>query len=62
MLMDAKNTILQTVLVLHTDLKGVDMSTNQIDGLKTDLKSIEGMVVSTEQAIALSKLLKIVIK
>lgn len=38
------------------------MSSNQIDGLKTDLESIQGMIVNPEQALHLSKLLGIVVK
>lgn len=56
-----ENELLELEL-LHTSLKDVDMSSNQIDGLKTDLESIQGMIVNPEQALHLSKLLGIVVK
>lgn len=48
--------------LLHTSLKDVDMTSNHMEGLKTDLESIRGMIVNPEQALQLSGLLGIIVK
>ncbi len=48
--------------LLHTSLKDVDITSNHIEGLKTDLESIRGMIVNSSQALQLSGLLGIIVK
>lgn len=57
-----KECELEALEILHTSLYGVDFTTDQIDGMKTDLESIRGAIVSSNQALSLSQLLGIVVK
>lgn len=41
----------------ETDLKGIDLSTNQYDAIEVSLNKIVGCTVSKEQAVAFSRML-----
>ena len=45
-----------------TNLKNIDLSLCQIDGMVVDRNLIQGLIVNEQQAISLSKLLGIVVK
>ena len=48
--------------IINTPLNNIDLSTSKIDSIKTDLKSIKGMIVDYHQSMDLIGLLGIKIK
>ncbi len=57
-----KNVTLREAEMLDSDLKDVDISDCTIDGGLFNPKSLNGLSVSREQAVSLSKLLGLVVK
>ncbi|QMS85360.1 pentapeptide repeat-containing protein [Candidatus Xianfuyuplasma coldseepsis] len=58
---------LQSVSLLKSDfydtsLKGVDLSSSIIDGMKTDIHNIQGAIISSEQAVLLCNLIGVNVK
>ena len=47
---------------VNVNLNNLDFTTNDISGIVVDKDKLTGLIVNTEQAIELSKLLGIVIK
>ena len=48
--------------MFRTNLKGIDFSTSNIDGIIIDKEDLKGLIVNQFQAVELSKLLGIVVK
>lgn len=48
--------------MFRTNLKGIDFSTCNIDGIVVDREDLKGVIVNQFQAVELSKLLGIIIK
>ena len=46
----------------ETNLKGIDFTTSNIEGIVVSIKDLKGAIVSEMQAIELAKLLGIIIK
>ena len=45
-----------------TNLKGIDLTSCEIDGIGARIEDLNGVIVSPEQAISLSGLMGIVVK
>ena len=57
-----KNCDLEKVDVFETNLENLDIRTCNINQIKIDIKSMKGLIVNEEQALALAKFLQIIIK
>ena len=48
--------------MFRTNLRGIDVSTCNIDGIVVDKEDLKGIIVNQFQAVELSKLLGIIVK
>ena len=53
---------LQQVEFSGTTLKGIDLTSSEIDGMGARIEDLNGVIVSTEQAASLSRLMGVIVK
>ena len=53
---------LQQVEFSGTTLKGIDLTSSEIDGMGARIEDLNGVIVSTDQAASLSRLMGVIVK